>query len=99
MVVGCDGQQFDTRVHKELGEYRLELRLPGLEVIITDGGLLALGELDDTTNERVLGCTVDERFALEGRSDGKQGDTSECEERIEARRQSVVSFTPGLMSL
>ena len=101
MVVGRNEQRSDARVHKELGEDRLELRLPRHEVTPIDEELLALGELDGTRNKRVLRYTVDEGFALEDGSDGKEGEggTSVCVERIEARRLPAVSFTPGMMSL
>ena len=55
VVIGRNEQRLDTRVHEELGEDRLELRLPGLEVIATNERLLALGKLDDTGHEHILG--------------------------------------------
>ena len=57
-----------------------------------------LGKLNDTRNKRVLGCTVDERFAFEDGSNRVEGDTSECEEWIEPKL-SVVLFTLGMMTV
>lgn len=72
MVVRRDRQWLDTRVYKELSEDRLELRLPGLEVITTNERLLTLGKLDNTGYESVLWRTVYERLTLEDGSDSKE---------------------------
>lgn len=71
MVVRRDGQRLDTGINEKLSQNRLELGLARLEIVATDERLFMFGELDDTRNEGVLGSTVDERFALENRSDGE----------------------------
>ena len=73
VVVGGDGEGLDTSVDEELGEDGLELGLAGLEVITTDEGLLALGELDGTRDKGVLGSTVDEGLVLEDGGDSEDG--------------------------
>ena len=73
VAVGRNEQRLDIRVHEELGEDRLELRLPVLEVIATSERLLALGKLIDTGHEHTLGGAIHERLALEDGSDGEEG--------------------------
>ena len=64
---------FDTRVHEELGEDRLELHLPRLEVISTNERLLVLGKLNDTGHEHILGGRHHKRLTLEDGSNGEEG--------------------------
>ena len=55
----------------------LELGLSRLEVAAANEGLVVLGEVDDTRNERVLGCAVDKRLTLNNGSNsegGRRGD-------------------------
>ncbi len=76
MVIRRDGQRLDTGIDEKLSQDRLELGLARLEIVTTDERLFTFSELDDTRNEGVLGSTVDERLALENRSnreDGRRG--------------------------
>jgi len=72
VVVRSDGERLDAGIDEKLGEDGLELGLARLEVVATDKGLVTLGEVDDTSNERVLGCTVDKRLTLKDGSNGKE---------------------------
>jgi len=72
MVVRGDGERLDTGVDQELGEDGFEFGLAGLEIVAADEGLVALREGNDTGDKCVLGCAVDEGFALKDGSDGEQ---------------------------
>lgn len=73
MVVAGNGGKLDTGVDEEVDEGRLHLGLARLEVITTDEGPVALGKLNGTGNEGVLGGAVDEGGVFEDASNSEDG--------------------------
>jgi len=73
VIIADDRCRLDAGADQEIDDHRLELRLARLEVVATDEDTVAVGELDDARNERVLWTAVDVRAALEDRRDGKDG--------------------------
>jgi hypothetical protein len=55
VVVRCNRGQFDTGADQEVDEGGLHFGLSRLEVVTADEGVVALGELDSTRNEGILG--------------------------------------------
>ena len=72
VVVRGDAEGLDAGVDEELGEDRLELRLPTLEVVATDERPVLLSERNAPRHERVLWRAVDEWHALEDRRDREE---------------------------
>lgn len=71
MIVAGNGGELDTGVDQEVNERGLHLSLSRLEIVTTDEGIVLLGELDSTRDERVLRRAVDEWSILEDGCDGK----------------------------
>jgi hypothetical protein len=72
MVVRGDTEGLDSSIDEELGEDRLELRLPALQVVAAEERLVELSQLDAPRDEGVMRSTVDERYALQDRRDGEE---------------------------
>jgi len=73
MVIAGNGGELDAGVDKEVNKGRLHLGLARLEVVTTDEGAMAVGELNGAGNEGVLGGAVDEGGALERAGNGEDG--------------------------
>ena len=71
MVVAGNGGELDTSADQEVNEGGLHLGLTRLEVITTNKGNVALGELNGSRHKCVLRRSIDERRFLKDARDGE----------------------------
>ena len=73
MVVACNRGQLDTGIDQKVDQSGLHLRLAGLEVITSNEGIVLLGKLHSTRDERILRRTIDKGSLLQSASNGEDG--------------------------